>query len=677
MNSRLPTPLYPLLLVLLVLAAVANPAVAERPKAALVIGNADYEISELTNPVNDATDIAAKLESFGFHVTLLRNANQKQMEDAVLAFGKRLARDENTVGLFYFAGHGIEVARQNYLIPVQVDLRSESDVKYKAMNAGWLLDSMMNAGNTLNLVVLDACRNNPFARSMRSAGRGLADMNPARGTMVFYATEPGKVARDGDGRNGVFTEHLLRSMDVPGLSVDQVFNRTATNVDAFTEGEQTPWKEGVVLGIFSFNEAPLAATPSPSAASASAPPPVPLAVTGQLQINVNTPDSQVTVNGIPRGTTGPGKPLNITGLAVGSATIRVEAPGHQSASKSVNLQAGQWIQEVFWLQPLHSGPAKLTVRSNVYGDRVSIDGREYGSTRLDVDLPPGRHTIQVNKDGHNSWQQSIELAAGEQRTLHAQLTPMVASIPAAAPTAARKSTRAAPAGDPTQPKLVRVEGGCFQMGSPEDEEERDDDEARHEVCLGSFSIGAHEVTQTQWQAIMGSNPSGFTDDPSCPVENVSWLDIQNYLEALNQKTGKQYRLPTEAEWEYAARAGRTGPFSFRGMLHTGKVNYNGTFTYGGSPKGEYRQKTLPAGSMPPNRWGLTEVHGNIREWTCSAYTRQYQGLESECAANDAEGQRTIRGGSWLNIPRYARSANRYGEDPGFTATTIGFRLAHD
>ncbi|MBU0499289.1 MAG: caspase family protein [Gammaproteobacteria bacterium] len=251
---------YPSLLMILVL-LLAAPLSWAGQRQALVIGNGAYADARLKNPANDARDIAVKLRSLGFTVTELIDADQRKMETAVRDFSRALGQDG--VGLFYFAGHGIEMGGENYLLPVGADIQSEMDVKYKAISAGYVLDGMRAAGNPMNLVILDACRNNPYARSFRSGGsRGLTRMNPAKGSLVLYATLPGDVAEDGKGRNGLFTEKLLASLDQPGLKVEEVFKQTALAVDQASGQKQTPWQEGVILGDFYFRE-PTAIPPPP------------------------------------------------------------------------------------------------------------------------------------------------------------------------------------------------------------------------------------------------------------------------------------------------------------------------------------------------------------------------------------------------------------------------------
>jgi Caspase domain len=222
-------------------------------RTALVIGNSEYEVGSLRNPANDAQDMAGTLVKLGFDVTLKLNADQAQMEHAISEFGRQLY--QGGVGLFYYAGHGVQVDGENYLIPVKAKLESESDVRYKAVNIGQVLGKMGEARNGFNIVILDACRDNPFAKSFRSASRGLAVVNSAavKGTLVAYATSPGNVASDGEARNGLYTKHLLQNIAAPGLPVEQVFKRVLQGVEQDTNGKQSPWTSSSFSGDFSFN----------------------------------------------------------------------------------------------------------------------------------------------------------------------------------------------------------------------------------------------------------------------------------------------------------------------------------------------------------------------------------------------------------------------------------------
>lgn len=238
---------------------------AEQPRrVALVIGNSAYESTPLKNPVNDARSMATMLRSLDFEVIHLENASQAVMEDGVNTLSNLLVT--GGVGLLYYAGHGVQSEGRNYLIPVNTPFSQESDLPKKAVDASWVLERMEKANNDLNIVILDACRNNPFAKRFRSMGAargGLAPMDAPRGAFIAFATSPGSVASDGAGSNGVYTKHLLENMRTPGLPVEQMFKRVRSGVLEETGSRQRPWETTSILGDFSFNPDILASTPQP------------------------------------------------------------------------------------------------------------------------------------------------------------------------------------------------------------------------------------------------------------------------------------------------------------------------------------------------------------------------------------------------------------------------------
>ncbi|NDY92958.1 caspase family protein [Ideonella livida] len=263
-------------------------ATAEGLRLALVIGNGHYADAPLANPTNDARAIAAALEASGFRVVLKLNAPLREMQAAVRDFGDSLkSSGRQSTGLFYFAGHGMQIKGRNYLIPVGAEIQREDEVAYHALDAQAVLDKMESAGNSTNLLVLDACRNNPFARSFRSQQQGLAQMEAPVGTLVAFATAPGSVSSDGVGSNGLYTEHLLRAMRTPGLKVEDVFKQVRAAVRRESQGRQIPWESTSLEGDFYFltpirpGGALAAALQPEGAASAAAPakPPTPAEAT--------------------------------------------------------------------------------------------------------------------------------------------------------------------------------------------------------------------------------------------------------------------------------------------------------------------------------------------------------------------------------------------------------------
>lgn len=221
-------------------------------RVALVIGNSAYETAPLRNPVNDAEDIAQALGELGFEIIHKENVRQNDMKRAIREFGEKIRNSD--VALFYYAGHGVQVNGQNYLIPIGATIEKEEEVEYESVDVGFVLAQMTDGGGRINIVILDACRNNPFARSFRSATRGLALINAPSGTLMAYATAPGSVANDGTGRNGLYTQELLNNMRTPGLDVEEVFKRVRVAVRERTQAKQTPWESSSLVGNFYFSQ---------------------------------------------------------------------------------------------------------------------------------------------------------------------------------------------------------------------------------------------------------------------------------------------------------------------------------------------------------------------------------------------------------------------------------------
>lgn len=240
---------------------VAGPASAET-RLALVIGNSSYAKSPLANPRNDAAVISETLRGVGFDVTVLIDADQALMKRSVLDFGRRL-RASDSVGLFYYAGHGVQVDGENYLIPVGADISDVEEVALMGLGLSDLMKTMEHAGSRLNIAILDACRDNPFASSARSAARGLAAVDAPAGTIIAYATAPGRVALDGSGANSPYTEALAAAIPAEGAAIEEVFRRTRRKVLEETGGKQVPWEHSSLTGEFYFK--PKAADPEATA----------------------------------------------------------------------------------------------------------------------------------------------------------------------------------------------------------------------------------------------------------------------------------------------------------------------------------------------------------------------------------------------------------------------------
>ena len=284
-----------------------------------------------------------------------------------------------------------------------------------------------------------------------------------------------------------------------------------------------------------------------------------------------------------------------------------------------------------------------------------------------IGLEPGVYRLQVSAKDHATKKFRVTIEAGQDQRVEVQLDPL----------------------DQTGDKITNTLGmefvyiapGTFIMGSPPNEAGRKDDERQHKVTLTrGYYLQTTEVTQGQWKAVMESNPSYFVNDcgDDCPVENVSWDDVQAYIRKLNQiEETTKYRLPTEAEWEYACRAGTETPFSFGTCLSTDQANYNGKYPMVGCERGRYRERPVDAGSLAANAWGLFDMHGNVWEWCQDRYGDYPTGAVTDPEGPPSGTNRVIRGGSWSRGARLGTSARRFSSSPDNRRRSLGFRLVRE
>ena len=310
------------------LAVAQNPA-ANEPRLALLIGNSTYKSSPLANPVNDVRLMESALKESGFTVIKAENASIREMRRLVRDFGDKL-KASGGVGLFYFAGHGVQVRGENYLVSTDSDIRNEDEVADDAVNASVVLEKMQSAGNRMNLIILDACRNNPFAVKSRSASSGLANMSAPSGSLVAYSTAPGSVASDGNGKNGLYTEHLAKTIRQPGLPVEEVFKRVRAAVRKESSNHQTPWENTALEGQFYFRAPPtIAATEPLQPPSRSDPAVMELALWDSVK-GANTPgELQAYLNRYPGG------------VFADVAKARLQAMGNTASPQETAKEAAQ------------------------------------------------------------------------------------------------------------------------------------------------------------------------------------------------------------------------------------------------------------------------------------------------------------------------------------------------
>jgi formylglycine-generating enzyme required for sulfatase activity len=539
-------------------------------RTGLVIGNGAYtNAPPLKNPPNDAALVAATLKKLGFEVTLGTNRSQREMKQLIRDFGQRL-RAGGGIGLFYFAGHGVQSKEHNYLIPIDGDIQNEADLEDVGVDVNYVLNMMDVAQSALNIVILDACRNNPFARSFRSAQGGLAQVKAPTGTLIAYATAPDSTAADGDRANSPYTEELTKEMETPGVVLETMFRRVTEQVSSRTGGRQEPWVSDNHKGEFYFSK--------------------------------NPTDSSLS-----------NTPAKIDAVAVERdywETIRGSSDPQDYKD---------------YLQTYPNGAYAVVARAKI--------------RQIDAAKNTPSNTQPANTGGNTT--------TGPTGTANANVL--------------RPKSFKSPQGI----EMVYIPPGEFSMGSTD----RDvDQRPAHRVTISEgFYIGRYEVTQSQWQAVMGNNPSYFKDcGGTCPVEQVSWNDAQDFVNKLNEANdGFKYRLPSEAEWEFACRAGTTGDY------YAADVDDIGWYANNSG------RKTHAAGGKQPNAFGLYDMSGNVWEWCRDVYHNNYDGAPTDGTSWVSGGEsqsRVIRGGSWYHNATLLRSANRVRLTPDNRGDSLGFRV---
>ncbi len=644
----------------------ALPARAET-RVALVIGNSDYAlISALANPENDAALMAETLRAVGFEVIEANNADRRGMARAIREFGKRLRRaGPEAVGLFYYAGHGVQASGANYLIPLGAPVDTEADLEIEAVSAAWVLGQMEYAGNALNVVILDACRNNPFKGSFRASTRGLARMNAPSGSLVAYAAAPGQVAADGAGANSPYTAALVAAMREPGLPLEQVFKRVRVAVEAATGEQQTPWEESSLKGDFYFvpQGSTVTVTPpgAPPAFDARA---LELALWETVKDSADPADFEDYLAQYPRGVFSGSAKRRLAALTAVAAlppaapgfTV-TEMDGTYYAVKRSNLRAGPGTEF-----------AKLGRLSP--GDEVEVTGKVKGKSWYRIAMEGGTEAFVFASLLTEGKPADKQVAVGTY------------------PKAGRQPETFKDCAE--CPEMVVVPAGRFRMGDLSGGG-ADDEKPVHAVNIGyQFAVGRFEVTRGEFAAFVkdtGYNASGgcfyytgskwvesgskswrspgFGQSDRDPVVCVSWNDAKAYLDWLGRKAGVTYRLLSEAEWEYAARAGTTTAYNTGSSISKGQAKYGS------------RDKTVRVGSYRPNAFGLYDVHGNVWEWVEDCWNDSYSGAPVDGSAwlRDNCRKQVLRGGSWLNKPWNLRSAYRARTSTVKRSGSNGFRVA--
>ena len=664
-------------------------------RVALVIGNSAYaHVPVIPNPLNDAADIGSALGRLGFSVTRLENADYSALRRGLQEFQRAASAAE--IAVVFYAGHGIEVDKQNFLVPVDARLASDRDVEFEAVSLDLVIRTVEHAGK-LRLVILDACRDNPFAARMerggatRSIGRGLSRVEPSGEMLVAYAAKEGTVALDGTGRNSPYTAALLRHLEEPGLEVGLMFRKVRDAVLETTGREQEPFTYGSLSSRGAYlTEPPAAGLPAaqtaPSGAGSAAADP---AVLARLRVeeellfwdsirDSNDPEDFRAYRGRYPGGRFEVLALNRLrrleaagreGVEGATASAPLESPssglGPEALELSLGLDLLEWRLVQVGLASLgfDPGPADGLIGR---GTRGAI-GRLQASRGLEA---TGYLDVELRKE--------LLAEAGESERL--------------GPGSVFRDCAECP-------EMVVVPAGSFRMGSPSGEAGRDDDEGpTHRVEISKpFAIGRFEVTRGEyarfvsetghssgtacwtyeggeWEERTGRNwrSPGFAQADSHPAVCVDWKDARSYVAWLSRKTGEAYRLLSESEWEYAARAGTTssrywGNASSSACRHANVYDRTGedelSFPWSHHDCRDGHGHTSSAGVFDPNGFGLHDMLGNVWEWVADCSNGSYAGAPADGSAwtsGDCS-RRVLRGGSWGNgpwlcVPRIAAGA---------------------
>jgi len=611
-------------LILLSLWLGIGSALAEK-RVALVVGNDRYQNlpsdRQLQRAVSDARAVGDTLRTIGFDVIPGENLGRQAMVDKLDEMTRRLSPGD--IAFFFFAGHGVAIGGGNYLLPSDVpnvESGQETRLGRAAIGENDIVSDLQQRGVRVAVVVLDACRDNPFRRpGVRSVGgeRGLGRVEPARGAFTLYSAGLGQMALDRLGNadrnpNSVFTRTLLPKLARPGLDLTalaiEVREEVARLAGSIGHDQRPAYYDETIGGrIF------LAGLPGPA--------------TGQSPggaAGLPTDAAERAWNEI----------RTSTNVAVFEEFVR-----HFGESFYAALAKNR-IEELKRSQTAVLG-SPGTVPSATSGPcggagTVSLTSRPARA------LSPNEECSLKPKDGFKECDKC--------------------------------------------PEMIVVPSGRFTMGSPSSETGRGYDEGpQHQVTFSrNFVVGQFAVTFEEWDACVadgGCNGYRPSDEgwgrSRRPVINVSWGDGQTYVKWLSSKTGKTYRLLSEAEREYVTRAGTETPFWWGASSNPNQANYDGNYTYNNGPKGLYRKQTVPVDTFAPNSWGLYQVHGNLSEWTEDCWNANYNGAPTDGRASTSGdcNHRVLRGGSWNTHPWNLRAAFRGRSTSSVRNNVIGFRVA--
>ena len=598
---------------------------ARSPRIALVIGNGAY--GNPADPVRDNAprDAAAMrdtLRALGFDVITRTNATPQEMQQAISEFRRRLGTDG--VGLFYFAGHGMQIGRRTLLVPAGLEARSPASLVGNSVDLNTVLQAMqVPRADRLNLVILDTCLNNPFSPDATRDTPAL----PAN-TVIAYATAPGGFAADG-ARHGVYTNAWLRALhSAPSQTLASLFQRVAEQVREATGDQQQPWIAAALPPSMRLSEAAYRDA------------------TASLAPAVHDDDPVVM--------------LHSRGILPKDSSEQYEITFWNSIKDS-NYPADYEA----YLKAYPNGRFATLARARI--DRLRATAAPNAPAAPQAARPIAPASAPPAQDHPRAAAPPTPGAT----TPTPPSAATVAQKPATHPSGADGNRDCA-----TCPQMVAVPAGSFAMGSSTDDpSERP---VHHVTVSAPFAIGQYEVTVEQWNACVAANACQKLTPESnankaAPARDLSWDDAQQYVKWLSKVTGKPYRLPTEAEWEYADKAGTTTAYWWGDQMRTGNANCKDC----GGPW--HKEGPESVGSFAPNPLGLYDMNGSVWEWTADCWHNNYQGAPADGHAWDNPGceMRVIRGGSWREGGSYMLTATRFKYSAGVRQSQDGFRVVKD
>jgi formylglycine-generating enzyme required for sulfatase activity len=725
--------------VLAVLSFLSQPAFAEK-RVALVMGNSAYEkVTPLSNPTNDANAMSAMLKAAGFDVVTLKlDLKVSEMRRALRDFSDT-ARNAD-VAIVYFAGHGVEIQGVNYLIPVDAVLERDIDAFDEAVPLDRVL-MVIEPAKKLRLVILDACRDNPFRRTMRNtlasrgAGRGLIMVEPASpNTMIAYAAKAGSTAIDGDDRNSPFTGALVKYLPRPGLDLRKAFGFVRDDVLKATGNRQEPFVYGSLGGD------DVALVPAVATAPPVASPPDPYLAARrdyELALQINVPSAWDSFIGkYPSGF--------YTDLAKAQRDklVAAQAAASEEARLAASKKALEEARATEAERAKAAAEAKAAQDAKIAADRAKA--AEQAKAAREREAFEKQKALEEAKAAEAARTKAAEEArAAQDAKTAAEKARAVEAARAKAAAEARAAEAMRLAALTPDPKI----GGAIKNEEPrpkaadsfKDCEDCPDmvTVAQGEVLMGSnrtdidsgiaaanegpqhraiikqpFAVGRFEVTRDQYAAFarrsgykVGErcftfennlpqeranrsflNP-GFVQDGTHPAVCVSWTDAKAYVQWLSQTTGKPYRLLSEAEFEYAARAGGTSRFGVSNnpddicnFANGADQSAKAAGLPANSPYMNCKDGypfTAPVGSYPPNAFGLHDLIGNVWEWTEDCFYNDYASAKPDSAVRTEPAcpARTVRGGDWFSSEAALRPAARAKANADARHDDIGFRVA--